>query len=140
MSKQIVNIIATTERFKGLIVVKISKNDEVYADQPFAVIEAGMTYQKPVIYGDYKGIPSIQESSIAEMILARLKDFHLKIKPDGHFDEVPEAEATHHFKLPPDTPVEELMLDGKRLVRFPIPKSLKKESDVEEEVSPHGNC
>lgn len=133
MSKILVNYSPTKENMEGFPVVKISRNEEVYVDNPMAAVELGQEYNRPVLYGDYKGVPTILEAAEVASILSELKKFYLKIKNKvtGTLEEVDEKDSQIIAWLPKDTKVEGLILKNGRIARIQ-PQKVVQEED-------HGN-
>lgn len=96
--------------YEGYSYVQLLDNSVVFAELPICVGEFGIRYKKPVLYGDFKGIPTVYEEEEVKQFLANLKLFHLKVE-ENRLKEVDEAEADIHIRLPKDTPVDQLIYD-----------------------------
>lgn len=87
--------------------VEILDKGDVFIDLPIAVAEFGKDYERPVLYGQYKGIPTIHEAEDVVEILKQLKVFHFK-NDNGRLIEVDENEADISARLPIDTDISQL--------------------------------
>lgn len=109
--KQLINYKPKQEKLEEFPYVLLLLDREVFIDLPICVVEFGRIYDRPVLYGDHKGIPTVYEAEEVKTILARLKVFHLK-NDQGKLYEVDEKEADIHVRLPIDTKVDELGYDN----------------------------
>lgn len=108
--KILLNFKPLESTYEGFPYVQLLDNTVVFAELPICIGEFGKRYEKPVLYGNFKGIPTVYEESEVKKILSNLKIFHLKIK-ENRLEEVDEAEADLHIRLPKDTPVDQLVYD-----------------------------
>lgn len=117
------------ERLEEFPYITILYDREVFVDLPICVIDFGRVYEKPVLYGNYKGIPTVYEEAEVKTQLANLKVFYLKNK-QGKLTEVREEEADLKIRLPKDTNVDELVYDnGQVFWAKPINEKGEKEND-----------
>lgn len=114
MNKQLVNYKAKKEKIEDYQCLVLYPDREVLLGLPICAIDFGRYYENPVLYGDYKGIPTVYEASEVIEILKKLKTFHLK-NNNGNLTEVNEKEADIHVKLPIDTRVDQLGYDNGQL-------------------------
>lgn len=115
--------------------VKIIDQEDVFLDLPLAAIDFGKEYQKPVLYGNHKGIPTIHEEEEVKRILANLKKYYFT-EDKGRLFEVDPKEATIKAWLPKETPVDQLIFDNGQIIwAKPIaePKQSEETDQVEEE-------
>ena len=129
--KQLINYKPTNEKMDEFPYVKLLLDREVFVDLPICVVDFGRHYNKPVLYGNYQGIPTVYEEKEVIQLLGRLKTFHLK-NENGKLTEVEEAEADVHIKLPKDTNVDQLVFDNGQVFWA---KPIKKETEVKEDGS-----
>ena len=113
--KILLNFKPLEQNYEGFPYVQLLDNSVVFAELPICVGEFGKRYEKPVLYGDFKGIPTVYEESEVKKILSNLKVFHLKIK-ENRLEEVDEAEADLHIRLPKDTPIDQLLYDKGEII------------------------
>lgn len=113
--KVLLNFKPLEQTYEGFPYVQLLDNSVVFAELPICVGEFGKRYEKPVLYGDFKGIPTVYEESEVKKILSNLKVFHLKIK-ENRLEEVDEAEADLHIRLPKDTPIDQLFYDKGEII------------------------
>lgn len=119
--------------YESFPVVKIIDSEDVLMDLPIAALEFGKSYLKPVVYGNYKGIPTVYEESEVKQHLARLKLFHFA-EDQGKLTEVLPDEAKIHVRLPKDTIVDQLIYqDGQIIWAKPV------KQPAEEGAEGHGN-
>lgn len=113
--KVLLNFKPLEQSYEGFPRVQLLDNSVVFAELPICIGEFGKRYEKPVLYGDFKGIPTVYEESEVKKILSNLKVFHLKIK-ENRLEEVDEAEADLHIRLPKDTPIDQLLYDKGEII------------------------
>lgn len=113
--KVFLNFKPLEQTYEGFPRVQLLDNTVVFAELPICIGEFGKRYEKPVLYGDFKGIPTVYEESEVKKILSNLKIFHLKIK-ENRLEEVDEAEADLHIRLPKDTPIDQLLYDKGEII------------------------
>src|SRR5690554_3269797 len=109
--KQLINYKVKQERIEEFPHITILYDREVLVDLPICAIDFGRVYEKPVLYGNHKGIPTVYEEAEVKTQLAKLKVFHLK-NNQGKLTEVKEEEADVHIRLPKDTDVDQLVFDN----------------------------
>lgn len=103
----------TKQKLEELEIVKVLENEDVFVDLPTAVMEFGVEYENPTIFGDYKGIPRILE---AKEILEHTKMYHLTSGVEDpetkqvSVIETTKEKATWSFRLPKDTPIDQLIV------------------------------
>lgn len=90
---------------------KLIDSEDVLVDLPICAAEFGKEYKKPVVYGNYKGIPTIYEEEEVILQLEKLKLFHFT-EDKGKLTEVEPEKATIKVRLPIDTKVDELVFDN----------------------------
>jgi len=112
--KQLINYKVKAERLAEYPYVTLLVDREVLLGIPVCAIDFGREYQKPVLYGDQNGIPTVYEESEVKTIIAQLKVFHLK-NDQGKLTEVDEIDADLHVRLPKDTKVDQLVYDNGQL-------------------------
>lgn len=113
--KQLINYKPLKEKLEEYPYVKIMPNTEVLLDLPMAVIDFGTDYDKPVLFGSYKGIPMIFDEHVVKESLSKMRLFYLRV--DGEkLHEVPEAEADLKMRLPIETKIDELIYKDGQLV------------------------
>ena len=101
---------------KEYLPVKILTDEDIFFDLPICAGDFGVNYEKPVLYGDYKGIPTVYEEKDVLRALSNLKLFHLK-EIAGQIKEVSSSEADVHIRLPKNTLVKDLVIkDGQVLL------------------------
>lgn len=105
------NFKPTKETIEGYLVVELFDKGGIFIDLPICAVDFGRHYERPVLYGEYKGIPTVYEEVEVRERLKALKLFHLK-NSKGKLTEVPEAEADIHIRLPKDTNVDELVFEN----------------------------
>ena len=108
--KQLINYKQKQEKLEEFPFVSLLLDREVFMDLPICAVDFDRTYDKPVLYGNHKGIPTVYEAEEVKTYLARLKVFHLK-NDQGKLSEVDEKESHIHVRLPVDTKVDELGYD-----------------------------
>lgn len=103
----------TKIKHEELVEIKIREDDEVFVGLPIVAVGYLQEFENPVVFGDYNGVPMVRE---AKEVLGRTKLFHFK---EGTEDEetktmgvveTTKEEAKWSFRLPNDTPVEELII------------------------------
>lgn len=113
--KKLINYEAKKETLDEFPYVEIMESKHVFVDLPIAVVDFGKTYDKPILYGSYKGIPCIYEESEVKQHLARLKVFHFT-EDKGKLTEVEPEKATIKVRLPKDTKVDQLIYKDGQIV------------------------
>lgn len=109
--KQLINFKPKKEHLEEFPYVDLLIDREVFVELPLCVIDFGRHYEKPVLYGNLKGIPTVYEEAEVKTQLATLKVFYLK-NNRGKLTEVKEEEADVKIRLPKDTNVDELVYDN----------------------------
>jgi len=115
MMKILLNYKPLEDTYEGYPYVQLLDNSVVFVELPICVGEFGKRYKKPVLYGNFKGIPTVYEEAEVKQFLADLKLFHLKVE-ENQLKEVDEAEADIHIRLPKDTPVDQLIYDKGEII------------------------
>lgn len=96
--------------------IRILTEEDIFCDLPICATEFGVIYDKPVLYGDYKGVLTVCEEKDVLQSIKNLKLFHLK-DISGQIKEVPSSEADVHIRLPKTTLVKDLVIkDGQVLL------------------------
>ncbi len=106
------NYKVTKEKYEEFPIVKIFDHEEIFAELPFAVVEYGEEFAKPVLYGSWNGLPTIMELEDVKQALAHLKKFYLKEIEKGRVKETTPEEATIVIRLPKDTNLDELIFEN----------------------------
>lgn len=112
--KQLINYKLRPEKLEEFPYVTLLTDREVLIGLPICAMDFGRTYQKPVLYGDQGGIPTVYEEAEVKTFIAQLKVFHLK-NNQGKLTEVDEIDADLHVRLPKDTKVDQLGYDNGQL-------------------------
>lgn len=103
----------TKNKHEELIEIKVLESEDVFVDLPVAVVEFGVDYEVPIIFGDFKGLPRIMD---AKIVLNATKMFHFGEGVENEDNktasvvEVSEDKAKWHFRLPKDTPIDQLIV------------------------------
>ena len=106
--------------YESYPIVKILDSEDVLMDLPMAALEFGRVYNKPVLYGNYKGVMTVYDELEVKQQLARLKLFHFT-EDQGRLVEVSPEEAKIHVRLPNDTVVDQLIYrDGQIIWAKPV--------------------
>lgn len=109
--KQLINYKAKKEKLEEYPYVELFTDREVFVELPICVIDFGRYYEKPVLYGNYNGIPTVYEEEEVRAHLKTLKVFHLK-NNKGKLTEVDAEDADISIRLPKDTDVNQLVYDN----------------------------
>lgn len=116
-----VNYKVTKVKHEELTEIKLLEFEDVYVSLPWGLVDANNIPEHPVIFGDVDGMPRIMD---AMYVLEKTRVFHFK---EGAEDErtkqksVVECEPNDkdvkfHFRLPKDTPVEDLIFVNGQLL------------------------
>lgn len=125
--KQLVNYKTKKDKLEEFPFVELFTDREVFADLPICLVDFSREYDKPVLYGNHKGVPTIYEAVEVQQQLAKLKVFHFK-EDQGKLTEVAPEEATIKARLPKDTKVDELIYDNGQIVwAKPVGQQTKEE-------------
>jgi hypothetical protein len=123
--KKLINYEPKKETLEEFPYVEIMEQKHVFADLPLAVVDFGKTYSKPVLYGNYRGVPTIYDESEVKQHLAKLKLFHFA-EDQGKLTEVEADKATIHVRLPKETIVDQLIFkDGQIIWAKPVEEPSK---------------
>lgn len=123
--KKLINYEPKKETLEEFPYVEIMEQKHVFADLPLAVVDFGKTYAKPVLYGNYRGVPTIYDESEVKQHLAKLKLFHFA-EDKGKITEVEADKATIHVRLPKETIVDQLIFkDGQIIWAKPVEEPSK---------------
>ncbi len=123
--KKLINYEPKKETLEEFPYVEIMEQKHVFADLPLAVVDFGKTYSKPVLYGNYRGVPTIYDESEVKQHLAKLKLFHFA-EDQGKLTEVEAEKATMHVRLPKETIVDQLIFkDGQIIWAKPVEEPSK---------------
>lgn len=109
--KVLLNYKPLDQNYKGYPYVHVLDNSVVFAELPICIGEFGKTYNKPILYGNFNGVPTVHEEEEVKEKLQHLKLFHFKVE-ENRLIEVQEDEADIHIHLPKDTPVNELVYEN----------------------------
>lgn len=129
----LVNYKLTKETVEEHPIIQIVNSDDVFIDLPLAVAEFGLIYKKPVLFGDYNGIPTIKESNIVKELLSNTEIHHFKIKGE-RLIEVSDKECDMTIRLPKGTNTDQLIYDNGNIVWVkPVENnhSFEKEADLD---------
>ncbi|OHE41467.1 MAG: hypothetical protein A2Y16_05355 [Tenericutes bacterium GWF2_57_13] len=110
--------------------IQIIDTGEVFAELPICAVEFGKKLKRPLLY-TVAGKPAMAVEYDWLMIeLSRLRKFCLTINPEtGKLSEVPPEQALFVQWMPPDTNLDELIIDRGNIVRVRvIEKSMKEAS------------
>lgn len=108
--KVLLNYKPLDQNYEGYPYVHVLDNSVVFAELPICIGEFSKTYNKPILFGNFNGIPTVYEEYEVKEKLQHLKLFHFKVK-ENRLIEVEEDEADIHIHLPKDTPVDQLIYD-----------------------------
>ncbi|MDR4968356.1 MAG: hypothetical protein RG740_01925 [Acholeplasmataceae bacterium] len=109
--KILMNFKEKKERVEEFSHVSLLVDREVFVDLPICAVDFGRHYDKPVLYGNYNGIPTVYEEAEVIKHLETLKVFHLK-NDKGKLTEVSKEDADISIRLPKDTNVDQLVYDN----------------------------
>lgn len=133
---QLKNIKPLKHKYEELQAIKILEQDECFMDLPFGAVNLEQYPENPVLYGHVNGIPKIVD---ALEILSITKRVHLKkYEYDENTDSSSVVECQPNdpdlygsFRLPIDTPIENLGLLGNDLVLLDrVPKEEPETEDT----------
>lgn len=113
--KTIVNYKPTKEKIEEFQVVQILEGADVFADLPLAVAEFGRLYAKPVLFGDYKGLPTIIDKEELEEHLKHLELHHFRIENEKLI-KVDKEQSELSLRLPKGTSTDQLIMDRGQVV------------------------
>lgn len=98
--------------------IKLRNDEDVFYDMPICVADCDRVYKDPVLMTENTGspFPFVYEKVELLQKIAKLKKFYFKVDEHGKMKEVKPEEANLSYRLPPDTPVKDLMYKNGRII------------------------
>jgi thermostable 8-oxoguanine DNA glycosylase len=91
--------------------IKIKEDEDVFVDLPICLCEFGVTYKKPMLFvNQINQIPTVLEEEELVKAIENTKIFYLKMDEDERIIEVDKSESQMSYRLPKNTPVDQLAI------------------------------
>ena len=106
----------TGKKIEEFDIIKIMDTQEdVFADLPVVAISFGVNYKEPVLFGDYRGIPTVFEKEELMEVLKTTEIKYFKVNEDKLIEVIKE-EAEMNLRLPKGTNTDQLIIDNGQIV------------------------